>query len=127
MIKRQHDITLTSPLGEPFIPMTTEFPSQRKERIDWFKLAAIDLHELNSSGCSIEILQDNLSHVTFCEANTEFDLQTKSGQKSLLKMFRLAQLLLQYMFISQEYMENQMHNLQAEMNVLLQKYEEVSC
>ena len=123
-MKRQYDAV--SPLGGTSVPITTEFPSTRRERVDWHKLASVDLHELKSTGCDIEMLQENLSHVTFCDAESEFDMATSSGQRSLLKMFRMAQLLLQYMFISQEYMETQLHNAQTQIEESTQKCTEVS-
>ncbi|KAG7173180.1 zinc finger protein DZIP1-like [Homarus americanus] len=113
-----------SPGGAAALPSAVEFPSQRRERVDWHKLASIDLHEL-SSGCSMEVLQDNLSHVTFCDAEAEFDVGTTGGQRSLLKMFRLAQLIIQYLFLSQEFIETQLQQSQEEVLQLTEKYQEV--
>ncbi|KAK7068007.1 hypothetical protein SK128_010883 [Halocaridina rubra] len=113
-----------SPAGGTAIPPTIEFPSQRRERVDWHKLSSVDLHEL-ASGCSIEMLQENLSHITFCDAEVEFDVNTGSGQRNLLKMFRLAQLIIQYLFLSQEYIETQLQESQEEMQRTAEKYEQV--
>nr|XP_045612476.1 zinc finger protein Dzip1-like [Procambarus clarkii] len=112
-----------SPGGAVAIPSVVEFPSQRRERVDWHKLASIDLHEL-SSGCTIEVLQDNLSHVAFCDAEAEFD-GTTAGQRSLLKMFRLAQLIIQYLFLSQEFVETQLQQSQEEIVQITEKYQQV--
>lgn len=106
------------------IPSAVEFPSQRRERIDWHKLASVDLHEL-SSGCSIEVLQDHLSYITFCDAESEFDIGTSSGQRNLLKMFRLAQLIIQYLFLSQEFIETQLKVAQDELVQITEKYQQV--
>ncbi|CAL4071571.1 unnamed protein product, partial [Meganyctiphanes norvegica] len=104
--------------------LNMEFPSQRKEKIDWHKLASIDFHDL-SSGCSIEVLQENLSHITFCDAESEFDVSTASGQKTLLKVFRLSQLMIQYLFISQEFIENELQQSQSEVQQVKAKTQEI--
>lgn len=114
----------TSPAGGASLPPAVEFPSQRRERVDWHKLASVDLHDL-ASGCSIEFLQENLSHVAFCDAESEFDLGTMSGQRSLMKMFRLAQLIIQYLFLSQDYMESQLQQAQEEAQQVTEKYQQV--
>nr|XP_053626296.1 cilium assembly protein DZIP1-like [Cherax quadricarinatus]XP_053626297.1 cilium assembly protein DZIP1-like [Cherax quadricarinatus] len=106
------------------IPSAVEFPSQRRETIDWHKLASVDLHEL-SSGCSIEVLQDHLSYITFCDAESEFDIGTSTGQRNLLKMFRLAQLIIQYLFLSQEFIETQLKVAQDELVQITEKYQQV--
>ncbi|XP_068243204.1 cilium assembly protein DZIP1-like [Palaemon carinicauda] len=113
-----------SPAGGSIIPPTVEFPSQRRERVDWHKLASIDLHDL-ASGCSIEFLQENISHVTFCDAEAEFDLSAASGQRNLLKMYRLAQLIIQYLFLSQEYIESQLQQSQDDVQQITEKYQQV--
>lgn len=114
-----------SPTGAVAIPSTVQFPSQRRERVDWHKLASVDLHEL-SSGCSIEVLQENLSQVAFCDVESEFDVRTSAGQRSLLKMFRLAQLIIQYLFLSQEFLETQLQESQEEVIQITEKYQQVS-
>ncbi|XP_071525625.1 uncharacterized protein DZIP1 [Panulirus ornatus] len=113
-----------SPTGAVAIPSAVEFPSQRRERVDWHKLASVDLHEL-SSGCSMEVLQENLSHVTFCDVESEFDVRTSAGQRNLLKMFRLAQLIIQYLFLSQEFLETQLQESQEEVLQITEKYQQV--
>ncbi|XP_076041158.1 DAZ interacting zinc finger protein 1 [Oratosquilla oratoria] len=113
-----------SPAGGAMVPSMAEFPAHRRERVDWQKLASIDLHDLQSS-CDMEVLQENLSHVTFCDATSEFDLDTVSGQKNLLKMFRLGQLIIQYLFLSQEYIENQLQEVYQEWQQTKEKYTEV--
>ncbi|XP_063599364.1 cilium assembly protein DZIP1-like [Penaeus indicus] len=113
-----------SPAGGAILPPAIEFPSQRRERVDWHKLASVDLHDL-ASGCSIEFLQENLSHVAFCDAESEFDLGTMAGQRSLLKMFRLAQLIIQYLFLSQDYMESQLQQAQEDAQQVMEKYQQV--
>lgn len=113
-----------SPSGGNTIPSGVEFPSQRRERIDWHKLASIDLHDL-TSGCSIEVLQDNLTQVAFCDAEAEFDLGTVAGQRNLLKVFRLAQLTVQYLFLSQDFMETQLKEAQEEVEQVTEKYQQV--
>lgn len=115
---------LTSPRGSMALPPTIDFPSQRREKIDWHKLASIDLHDLASLS-SIEVLQENLSHVAFCDAEAEFDLGTTSGQRSLLKMFRLAQLTVQYLFLSQDFIETQLKEAQEEVVSVNEKYHQV--
>ncbi|MPC20259.1 Zinc finger protein Dzip1 [Portunus trituberculatus] len=113
-----------SPSGGTTIPSGVEFPSQRRERIDWHKLASIDLHDL-TLGCPIEVLQENLTQIAFCDAETEFDLGTVSGQRNLLKMFRLSQLTVQYLFMSQDFMETQLKEVQEEAQQLSEKYQQV--
>ena len=113
-----------SPSGGSTVASGGEFPSQRRERIDWHKLASIDLHDL-TSGCPIEVLQENLTQIAFCDAEVEFDLGTVSGQRSLMKVFRLAQLTVQYLFLSQDFMETQLKEAQEEAEQVSQKYQEV--
>ncbi|KAK3858342.1 hypothetical protein Pcinc_035467 [Petrolisthes cinctipes] len=112
---------LTSPRGAA---TTLDFPSQRREKIDWHKLASIDLRDLTSS-CSIEVLQENLSHVAFCDAEVEFDQGTNSGRRNLLKMFRLAQLTVQYLFLSQDFIETQLKEAQEEVTSTNEKYHQL--
>lgn len=113
-----------SPSGGITNPSGVEFPSQRKERIDWHKLASIDLRDL-TTGCPIEVLQENLTQVAFCDAEAEFDLGTVAGQRNLLKMFRLSQLTVQYLFMSQEFMETQLKEAQEEAQQVSEKYQQV--
>ncbi|KAK8395551.1 hypothetical protein O3P69_005571 [Scylla paramamosain] len=113
-----------SPSGGATNPSGVEFPSQRRERIDWHKLASIDFRDL-TSGCPIEILQENLTQVAFCDAETEFDLGTVAGQRNLLKMFRLSQLTVQYLFMSQDFMETQLKETQEEAQQVSEKYQQV--
>uniref|UniRef100_A0A0N7Z9T4 C2H2-type domain-containing protein n=2 Tax=Scylla olivacea TaxID=85551 RepID=A0A0N7Z9T4_SCYOL len=113
-----------SPSGGATNPSGVEFPSQRRERIDWHKLASIDFRDL-TSGCPIEILQENLTQVAFCDAEAEFDLGTVAGQRNLLKMFRLSQLTVQYLFMSQDFMETQLKETQEEAQQISEKYQQV--
>ena len=71
-------------------------------------------------------LQENLNHIAFGEPGLEIDLDDAAGRKNLMKLFRIAQLIIQYLFISQEFMEKQLEESQQLKGGLKEKGEEVS-
>ena len=100
---------------------------ERHEQIDWTKLASVDFADLNDESMfSVEMLQEHLSYVAFCKADKEISLNNLSGQRSLQKMFRLAQLIIQYLFLSQEYMEKQNGSILSDYKEMEVKLLEVS-
>lgn len=102
-----------------------EFPSKKVVPVDWHKLASVDLHDLYGDQCSADTLQEHLNHIAFCQAEKEIHVQNAAGQRNLLKMFRLAQLIIQYLFISQDYIESQLNQSKKEHQAMLEKYNEV--
>ncbi|VDK36375.1 unnamed protein product [Taenia asiatica] len=70
------------------------FFRKRVERIDWKRLASVDVCRV-ASQIDIDALQDNLVSVAFCDINSEID--TRYVDTNFIKLFQLAQLLIEYL------------------------------
>nr|CDS19363.1 daz interacting protein 1 [Echinococcus granulosus] len=60
----------------------------------------------------IDALQDNLVSVAFCDINSEID--TRYVDTNFIKLFQLAQLLIEYLLYSQDYLTNTVDSLRLE-------------
>ncbi|CAG0914247.1 unnamed protein product [Notodromas monacha] len=103
-------------------------PRARTKRVDWRKLGSVDPAAL-SRLCDVAELQAHLSYVTFCDAEAEFGVGSTSGGgggwnqtgtaggpgglKALLKLFRLAQLGLEYLLRTQDALATGLDDLAA--------------
>ncbi|KAK3094724.1 hypothetical protein FSP39_005449 [Pinctada imbricata] len=74
---------------------------KRFERIDWRKLASIDIEHIART-LDFNALQENIMNITFC--NIEGELDTRMVDPNFIKLFKLAQLTIEYLLHSQEYL-----------------------
>ncbi|TNN13984.1 Zinc finger protein isoform 1 [Schistosoma japonicum] len=95
---------------------------KRTEKIDWKLLASIDVNRI-ASRVDIESLQEILSFVTFCDITTEVD--TRYVDNNLIKLFQLAQLLIEYLLYSQDYLTTTIGSLKEENNELYKNCEKL--
>uniref|UniRef100_A0A1I8FZB5 C2H2-type domain-containing protein n=1 Tax=Macrostomum lignano TaxID=282301 RepID=A0A1I8FZB5_9PLAT len=100
------------------------FFKKRAERLDWRRLAAIDVDRIQRD-LDFAALQEHLAGVTYCDAESEF---ARCNDANLVKLFRLAQLMIEYLLHSQEYLahtrgqlERQTAEAQAEALALKQR------
>ncbi|CAL8072320.1 unnamed protein product [Calicophoron daubneyi] len=90
---------------------------KRVEKIDWRRIASVDVNRV-ASQIDIETLQEILTPVTFCDITSEID--TRYVDTNFIKLFQLAQLLIEYLLYSQDYLTSTITNLKEE-NEGLQK------
>ena len=99
----------------------TFYFKERKGKLNWQKLLAVDLDELRS-GANTPVLESCLGNLTYAALNEE-DCE-RFEDPMLLKMFRLTQYGLEYLLNYQNYLFGQTQTLdqaykQAEENVFL--------
>lgn len=94
---------------------------KRQERVNWKKLASIDIEKL-SHNLDFHCLQDNIVHITFCDIEHEVD--RNSVDPNYIKLFKLAQLIIEYLLHSQEYLANIIQNLEEKLKQSLDNLEE---
>lgn len=83
------------------IPVPFKFRS-RRESVDWRQINAIDVDRV-ASELNFQMLQDHIAGVTFCNLEGERCLNCQSHvDPALLKLFRLAQLTIEYLLHSQD-------------------------
>ena len=77
------------------------FPA-RQERLDWQLIAELEpLVLVSGSPEEIEKLQDVLAGLAFCSLEQEFGREMLEGTRGLAKIFRLSQLVIQYLIYCQ--------------------------
>ncbi|KAK7482854.1 hypothetical protein BaRGS_00025887 [Batillaria attramentaria] len=74
---------------------------KRFERVDWRKLASIDVEQISRT-LDFNALQENIMNITFC--NIESELDVRAVDPNFIKIFKLAQLTIEYLLYSQEYL-----------------------
>ncbi|XP_062303253.1 cilium assembly protein DZIP1 isoform X4 [Osmerus eperlanus] len=107
---------LNSPLSQPYTSgppppvmsasSSTTIPPfkfrQRRESVDWRRVSAVDV-DLVASELDFLTLQEHIQGVTFCSVEGERCPRCQSPvDPALLKLFRLAQLTVEYLLHSQE-------------------------
>nr|XP_006823292.1 PREDICTED: zinc finger protein Dzip1-like [Saccoglossus kowalevskii] len=93
---------------------------KRYERVDWRKMAAVDVDRV-SRDLDFTVLQDNIMNLTFC--NIEQELDTRMIDPNFLKLFKLAQLTIEYLLHSQEYLANTISVLEDKLHNAMQEHE----
>jgi zinc finger protein DZIP1 len=93
---------------------------RRRVPINWRHLAGLDVDRVCRE-MDVQALQQNIANVTFCDVESE-DFRGVDG--NFVKLFRLAQLTIEYLLHSQQYLsdqknqfEQQVHQLQKEVEV----------
>lgn len=75
---------------------------KRNERIDWRKLAAVDVERI-ARDVDVDAIQENILNITYCNVEQELGYQGLDG--NVIKLFRLAQLTIEYLLHSQEFLQ----------------------
>ncbi|XP_064825787.1 cilium assembly protein DZIP1-like isoform X1 [Oncorhynchus masou masou] len=76
----------------------------RRESVDWRRISAVDV-DLVASELDFQTLQEHITGVTFCNVEGERCVRCQNPvDPALLKLFRLAQLTVEYLLHSQEYL-----------------------
>ncbi|KAM8977480.1 LOW QUALITY PROTEIN: cilium assembly protein DZIP1 [Pelodytes ibericus] len=97
----------------------------RHETVDWRRIGAIDVDKVVNE-LNFETLQDNLINITFCNLENETCPGChKSMDPLFLKLFRLAQLTIEYLLHSQEYLTSNIQALDKTVQVTLSEAEGV--
>ncbi|XP_053166113.1 cilium assembly protein DZIP1 isoform X2 [Hemicordylus capensis] len=80
----------------------------RHDTPDWRRLSAVDVERV-AAEVDVAVLQEHLGHVTFCSAERERCPHCQAPADALLlKLLRLAQLCLEYLLHSQDYLSAQL-------------------
>ncbi|XP_067569475.1 cilium assembly protein DZIP1 isoform X4 [Pseudorca crassidens] len=96
----------------------------RLENVDWRRLSAIDVDKV-AGAVDVLTLQENIMNITFCKLEDEKCPHCQSGvDPVLLKLIRLAQLTIEYLLHSQEFLTSQLHNLEERLRLSLAECEQ---
>nr|KAJ3419335.1 Zinc finger protein dzip1 [Polyrhizophydium stewartii] len=94
------------------------FFRRRRERLNWRMLAAIDPDQVMKD-VDIESLQEVMENVTFCDIEAE---DVRYIDPNFIKLFQLAQLIIEFLLHSQEYLVDQRDEAEAELESLRGRY-----
>ncbi|XP_038615581.1 zinc finger protein DZIP1 isoform X3 [Tachyglossus aculeatus] len=84
----------------------------RQESVDWRRLGAIDVDKV-AGELDFLTLQENMANITFCKLEDEKCPHCQAGlDPVLLKLIRLAQLTIEYLLHSQEFLTTQLQGLE---------------
>ncbi|XP_037384685.1 cilium assembly protein DZIP1 isoform X1 [Talpa occidentalis] len=96
----------------------------RLESVDWRRLSAIDVDKV-AGAVDVLTLQENIMNITFCKLEDEKCPHCQSGvDPVLLKLIRLAQLTIEYLLHSQEFLTSQLHGLEERLRLSLAEGEQ---
>ncbi|XP_042637348.1 zinc finger protein DZIP1 [Orycteropus afer afer] len=91
----------------------------RLESVNWRRLSAIDVDKV-AGAVDVLTLQENIMNITFCKLEDEKCPHCQSGvDPVLLKLIRLAQLTIEYLLHSQEFLTAQLHTLEERLRLSL--------
>lgn len=82
---------------------------KRYERIDWRRIASVDVDQVART-LDFNALQENIMNLTFC--NIEAELDVRMVDPNFIKLFKLAQLTIEYLLHSQEYLTGVVSNME---------------
>ena len=83
---------------------------RRTQIIDWRLLASVDIERIQNE-LDFVCLQQNLLHITFCNIDTEIDI--RYSDHNLVKLFKMSQLISEYLLHSQEYLTETINFLET--------------
>ncbi|XP_067042610.1 uncharacterized protein [Acropora muricata] len=92
---------------------------RRQEKVEWRMLASVDVDRIQQE-MEVKTLQNNIMHVTFCNIEAEVGMQSFGCDPNFIKMFKLAQLIIEYLLHSQQFLSA---NLDAENRTLREAME----
>ncbi|XP_073899225.1 cilium assembly protein DZIP1 isoform X2 [Castor canadensis] len=91
----------------------------RLESVDWRRLSAIDVDKV-AGAVDVLTLQENIMNITFCKLEDEKCPHCQSGvDPVLLKLIRLAQLTIEYLMHSQEFLTTQLRGVEERLRLSL--------
>lgn len=91
----------------------------RLESVDWRRLSAIDVDKV-AGAVDVLTLQENIMNITFCKLEDEKCPHCQCGvDPVLLKLIRLAQLTIEYLMHSQEFLTAQLRQLEERLRLSL--------
>ncbi|XP_073707826.1 cilium assembly protein DZIP1 isoform X2 [Garra rufa] len=99
--------TMSGPLTSSGVATSTGIPPPfkfraRRENVDWRRINAVDVDRV-ASELDFHTLQDHITEVTFCNVEGERCQRCQSPvDPALIKLFRLAQLTVEYLLHSQD-------------------------
>ncbi|XP_063726459.1 cilium assembly protein DZIP1L-like isoform X1 [Symsagittifera roscoffensis] len=91
---------------------------RRTEAVNWRLLAGVDIDRITEE-TDFGSLQQNLLHVTFCNIDSEVDWRY-GVDPNLIKLFKLSQLISEYLLHSQEYLTETINFLELKCKKLQQ-------
>ena len=94
---------------------------KRFERIDWKKIASTDIDSI-SRNLDFHTLQGNIMNITFC--NIEAEIDVRMMDPNFIKLFKLAQLTIEYLLHSQDYLSELVGGLEGKLKKALEEHEE---
>ncbi|KAJ8031232.1 Zinc finger protein DZIP1L [Holothuria leucospilota] len=94
--------------------------NRRKERIDWRKIASVNIEYLTRT-LDVEVLRENISSIAYCDIEEEVD--TRIVDPNFLKVFKMSQLIIQYLVHTQDYFADTIKTLKEEAISHQQQYE----
>jgi len=75
---------------------------KRNDPIDWRKFASVDVDRV-AREVDVDAIQENIQNITYCNIEQEIGYQTVDP--NFLKLFRLAQLTIEYLLHCQDYLQ----------------------
>ncbi|KAL4220080.1 Zinc finger protein dzip1 [Mactra antiquata] len=94
---------------------------KRYEKIDWRRVSSLDI-ETVARTLDFNALQDNIMNITFC--NIEAELDVRMVDPNFIKIFKLAQLSIEYLLHSQEFLTTKLTSLEGSINKSHDEHEE---
>ncbi|XP_023368823.1 zinc finger protein DZIP1L isoform X2 [Otolemur garnettii] len=110
---------LNSPLFGPYTFPIFKFQPRHHESMDWRRISALDVDRVVRE-LDVATLQENITGVTFC--NLDQEVCSRCGQPvdpALLKVLRLAQLIIEYLLHCQECLSTSVAQLEARLQASL--------
>lgn len=93
---------------------------KRYEKIDWRRIASIDTDTISRT-LDFNALQDNIMNITFC--NIEAELDVRLVDPNFVKIFKLAQMIIEYLLHSQEFLTSKLSGFENRLKHAEQDHE----
>nr|XP_054923333.1 cilium assembly protein DZIP1L-like isoform X5 [Dermacentor andersoni] len=93
----------------------------RCQKIDWRRIAAVDVDQV-AREVDVNALQKNVTHLTFCDIDHE--LEGTSVDTNFVKLFKLAQLCIEYLMYSQDLLLQSLADTEEQLAEATQALEE---
>ncbi|CAI9725630.1 finger DZIP1L-like [Octopus vulgaris] len=95
---------------------------RKTEHVDWRKIAALNIDQMYQT-FDYNTLQENIYGITFCDIEQEVD--NKIIDPNYIKLFKLSQLIIEYLLNSQEYLTHQLGSVEERIKKHEQKENEL--
>ena len=79
--------------------------------------AALDVDQIAKT-VDYRALQDSIRQITYCDAGKEFD--SEAADPNLVKVFRMSQLIIEYLLQSQDFLANNLANVEQRLNTTME-------